>query len=126
MRSETGYGNGIFTVVKATVLALAVSLLGVVIFAVLLRTGVCGEKGVYTINQVIKGVSIALGVFTFVSGEKGWIKGGGVALLFTALSYLAFSAIGGDFTLGWMIVLEALTAFFVGVISGILAVNLKK
>ena len=112
--------------VKATLLALATSLLGVVIFAVLLRAGVCGEKGVYTINQVIKGVSIALGVFAFVGGEKGWIKGGGVALLFTALSYLAFSAIGGDFTVGWMIVFEVLTAFLIGAISGALAVNLKK
>ena len=75
---------------------------------------------------MIKGVSIVLGAFAFVGGEKGWIKGGGVALLFTALSYLAFSAIGGDFTVGWMIAVEVVTAFFIGAISGALAVNLKK
>ena len=126
MHSETSYGNGFFTVIKATLLALAVSLLTVLGFAVLLRAGNIGEGWIYPINQVIKTVSIMVGVFVFVRGEKGWLKGGGTGLLFTALSYLAFSAIGGDFSLGWLIFAEVATAFLVGGISGILTVNLKK
>ena len=126
MRSETGYGNGFFTVVKATLLALAVSLLAALAFAVILRVSGMGEWWIYTINQVLKGISVMVGVFVFIQGEKGWLKGGGVGVLFTGLSYLAFSAIGGDFSLGWLILLELLTAFFVGAISGILTVNVKK
>ena len=126
MRSETGYGNGFFTVIKATLLALAVSLMVALAFAVILRVSGMGERWIYTINQLAKGISILVGVAVFVRGEKGWLKGGGVGVLFTGLSYLAFSAIGGDFSLGWLILLELLTAFFVGAISGILAVNVKK
>ena len=125
MHSETSYGNGFFTVIRATLLALAVSLLLVMGFAVALRAGV-GGGWIYPINQVLKSVSILVGVFVAVRGEKCWLKGGGTGLLFTALSYLAFSAIGGDFSLSWLILLELAIAFLVGAISGILTVNLKK
>ncbi len=126
MRRELDYGNGFFTVIKATLLALAVSLLLAVGFAVLLRAGGIGEGWIYPVNQLLKGVSIAVGTFLFAKGEKGWLKGGGTGLLFTALSYLAFSAIGGDFSLSWLILLELCLAFLIGAISGVLAVNLKK
>ena len=125
MHSESSYGNGFFMVFKATLLALAVSLLLAVGFAVLLRAGV-GEGWIYPMNQLLKAVSVIVGVFTVVQGEKGWLKGGGAGLLFTALSYLAFSAIGGDFSLSWLILLEVSIAFLTGAVSGILTVNLKK
>ena len=124
MRDEL-YGDGFFTVVKAAGLALALSLLGTVIFAVVLRvSGV--DKAIYPITQTIKGIALITGVLVCVRGERGWLKGGGAGLLFTALSYLAFSAIGGDFSLGWLILLEVLIAALVGAISGSLAVNLRR
>ena len=119
-------GNGFFTVVKATLLALAVSLLAALAFAVILRVSGMGERWIYTINQVLKAISVMVGVFVFIQGEKGWLKGGCAGVSFTGLSYLALSAIGGDFSLGWLILLEVFTAFLVGAISGILAVNVKK
>ena len=126
MRNETVYGNGFFTMVKATLLALAVSLLSAVVFAVIIRAVPCGAGTIYTVNQAIKALALAVGVLAFVRGEKGWLKGGCIGLLFTALSYLAFSALGGDFSLSWLILTELVTAFFVGAIAGALAVNLKK
>ena len=126
MRSETAYGNGIFTMIKATLFALVISLLAVMAVAVAYRAGGIQERGLYAVNQAVKGVSIAVGVLTFLRGDKGWLKGGGVGLLFTALSYLAFSAIGGDFSLGWLIIVELVSAFLIGAVSGAFAVNLKK
>ena len=104
---------------------MAISLLSVIVFAVILRSTSIGEKAIYPVNQTIKAISIALGTLVFVRGEKGWLKGGAVGLLFTALSYLAFSALGGDFSLGWLIFAEMAIALLVGAVSGILAVNLK-
>ena len=126
MRNETVYGNGFFAIVKAVLLALGISLLASVIFAVILQSGHMNEGGVYAITQTIKGISIAIGAVVFVRGEKGWLKGGGVGLLYTALSYLAFSSLGGDFSLTWLIFAELAIAFTVGMIGGILAVNLKR
>ena len=126
MRNETMNGDGVFPIVKAVLLSLAVSLLASVVFAVILRAASWGEGVIYPVNQIVKVVSIALGALVFVRGEKGWLKGGAVGLLFTALSYLAFSALGGDFSLSWMIFVEVGVAFLAGALSGILAVNLKR
>ena len=124
--NETTYGNGVFTIVKAVLLALAVSLLAAVVFAVILQAAPMAQGTIYTINQVLKAVALAVGVFAFIRGEKGWLKGGVSGLLFTGLSYLAFSAIGGDFSLSWLIFAELAITFLVGAICGSLAVNMKK
>ena len=126
MSNETSYGNGFFSIVKATGFALAFSLLSAVIFAVILQTTSLGERVIYPVNQTLKGCSLAVGALVCVRGEKGWLKGGGAGLLFTGLSYLAFSALGGDFSLSWLIFAELALAFVVGGIGGTLAVNLKK
>lgn len=115
-----------FPIVKAVLLALGVSLLLAVTFAVVLRATSWGENIVYPVNQVIKVIAVMVGTLAFVRGEKGWLQGGIVGLLFTALSYLAFSSIGGDFSLSWLILLELGVAFLAGSLSGILAVNLRK
>lgn len=126
MHNETTYGEGVFTLVKSVLFSLAVSLLASVVFAVVLRAVALDGGVIYTVNQVLKVISIALGVLVFVRGEKGWLKGGGTGLFYTALSYLAFSALGGDFSLSWMIIFELAIALAAGAVSGILAVNLKK
>ena len=122
---ESSYGEGMFSVLKSVGAALVLSFLSTIIFAVLLSMTPISEKVVYPINQTVKVLSVLVGTLLFVRGEKGWLKGGGAGLLFTALSYLAFSAIGGDFSLSWLIFLEIAFAFVAGALGGIIAVNLK-
>ena len=124
--NETTYGNGVFTIVKAVLLSLAVSLLAAVVFAVILQAAPMAQGTIYTINQVLKAVALAVGVFAFIRGEKGWLKGGVSGLLFTGLSYLAFSAIGGDFSLSWLALVELALAVFAGVVGGVIGVNLRR
>ena len=126
MRNESVYGNTFFTVIKGAGIALAISFFFTVILAGLLRAGILSHKVIYPINQVIKVLAVVVGTLTQVRGEKGWLKGGGVGLLFTSLSYLAFSAIGGDFSLSWLILIELLIAFFAGALGGALGVNLRR
>ena len=96
------------------------------VFACILRATGLPDSIVYPVNQTVKAVSIAIGTLVFTRGEKGWLKGFGVALAFTALSYLAFSALGGDFSLSWLIFVELFVALLVGAVSGIVAVNLRR
>ena len=118
--------DGAFSIVKGALFSVAFSLLLAIVFAVILRMGAISDGVIYPINQVVKVVAVALGALLFVRGEKGWIKGGVIGLVFTALSYLLFSAIGGDFSLSWMIIIELAVGFFSGALSGIIAVNLKR
>ena len=123
---ENTYGNGFFTVVKGLLCALVVALLATVIFASVLQAAPLPDSVIYPVNQVIKGIAVALGTVLCVRGEKGWLKGGTVGLLFTALSYLGFSALGGDFSLSWLIVLELAIALITGALGGAVGVNLRQ
>ena len=126
MQNENRVGNEWFELIKGAGLALGTALIATVIFAWVLRYAPIGEKWIYPINQTIKILSIAVGTLVFVRGEKGFLKGGAIALLFTALSYLTFSALGGNFALGWVVLVEVLLAIFAGVIFGAIAVNFRR
>ena len=126
MRNESVYGNTFFTVLKGAGVALAISFFFTVVLAGLLQASVLSEKALYPINQVVKALAVTVGAVTQIRGEKGWIKGGALGVLFTSLSYLAFSAIGGDFSFGWLILVELLIAFVAGALGGSLGVNLRR
>ncbi len=125
MQNET-LGNGFFQIIKGVALALAFSLLSAVVLASVMRATSVSDKVIYPINQTVKVVAVLLGSLTFVRGEKGFLKGGAIGLLFTALSYLTFSAIGGDFSLSWLIFMELFLALFAGVLGGAIAVNRRR
>ncbi len=126
MRNENSYGGGIFSIVKGVGLALACSFLSTLIFACILRASSLPDKAIYPVNQTLKVVFVLLAGILFVRGEKGWLKGGAIGLLYTALSYLTFSAIGGDFSLSWLILIELALALFAGVLGGVIGVNLRR
>ena len=119
-------GNVFFHIVKGVALALAFSFLAVVVFASILQIAPLPDKIIYPVNQTVKAVAIALGALVFVRGERGLLQGLAIGALFTALSYLSFSALGGDFSLSWLIFAELALALFIGGVSGAIAVNLKR
>lgn len=126
MQNGSSYGNVFFTIVKGVGAALGCSLLSTVILACLLRFGVLPDKAIYPVNQVLKVVFVLLFAALFVRGEKGWLQGGGIGLLFTALAYVTFSAIGGNFSLSWLALVELVLAFFAGALGGVIGVNVRR
>lgn len=123
---QSSRSDGIFGILKSVALALGFSVLTTVIFAVILRVAPIPEQAVYPVTQTLKVLSIIVGTMAFTRGEKGWLKGVGIALIFTALSYVAYSAIGGVFTVSWFILVEILISLAAGILSGVLAVNVKR
>lgn len=124
-REETTYGNDVFRIIKGVAFALAVCFLSAVVFANVLRAKPLSDKTVYIVNQTVKVFAVVLAALLFVSGGKGWLKGGLIGILFTALSYLTFSAIGGNFSLSGFVVAELLLNVAAGAVGGIIAVNVK-
>ncbi len=124
MQNEVS-GN-LFSIIKGGCVSLLSSLVLTGIFALVLRFSTIPSSAIYPTNQILKTVAVAIGAFASVRGERGWLKGGAVGLLFTMLSYLAFSAIGGDFSLSWLIFAELALGAFSGALCGIIAVNLKR
>ncbi|MBQ2701712.1 MAG: TIGR04086 family membrane protein [Clostridia bacterium] len=118
-------GNGFFTVLKAVAFALAVSLLAVVVFACVLRVKPLSDRAVYFVNQVVKNLAVIVATLLFVRGEKGWLKGGAVGLLFTLVSYLTFSIVAHTFSLSALAVAELFVGLIAGAGAGAIAVNLR-
>ena len=118
-------GNGFFTVLKAVAFALAVSLLAVVVFACVLRVKPLSDRAVYFVNQVVKNLAVIVATLLFVRGEKGWLKGGAVGLLFTLASYLTFSIVAHTFSLSALAVAELFVGLIAGAGAGAIAVNLR-
>ena len=125
MPNENSNG-GVFSIVKAVGLALGACFLSTIILACILRMSSLPNKAVYPILQTVKVLFVLFSAALFIRGEKGWLKGGAVGLLFTALSDLTFSAIGGDFSLSWLVLVEIILALFAGVIGGVIGVNLRR
>lgn len=117
--------NTFVSIFKAAGLALAFSFLTVVAFAGILRVTALPDSVIYPVTQTLKGLSIALGVLAFVRGEKGWLQGMAASLLFTALSYLVFAAVGNDFSMSYLLFVELAFTLITGGLCGVIAVNMR-
>lgn len=126
MERDENIVENVVQVIKGTAFALAFSWVAALVFALVLRFAYLPQTVVYPVNQLVKAVAIVVGALACVRGEKGFLKGGAIALVFTALSYLSFSALGGNFALSWMIAVELLISVMTGVLSGSIAVNLRR
>lgn len=125
MRNEKLYG-GAFAVIKGVLTALVISLLFSIFFAVVLRVAPVPDKAVYPVNQTVKVLAAFLGALFFVRGEKGWRKGLLIGVLFFALSYVAFSGVGGNFSLAPLAIAELAFTALGGAIGGVVGVNLRR
>ncbi len=112
--------------VKAAVFATLIGLLFSLLFAVVCYFFPLPPKWLLIVTQTLKAVSLLLGCLLCLSKEGGWWKGLLTGALFTALSFLTFSAVGGDFSLSWLLLLDVLLGLIVGAFGGIAAVNLKR
>ena len=84
---------------KGSLIALCVSLIGILIFAFLIRFISISDNAISPINQVIKGVSILTGTFIGLkrTKEMGFISGLVIGVIYTALSFVTFSILDGQF-----------------------------
>ena len=118
--------SNIFQIVRAVLFAAVCAFLSTVLFAVVLNLTSLSDKIILPVNVVIRVISIFIGCLFTLRGEKGWLRGGAVGVLFTFVSGLLFAMLGGDFSLSWLLAVEVAFGFIVGALAGIFAVNFKQ
>ncbi|MCI8368112.1 MAG: TIGR04086 family membrane protein [Clostridia bacterium] len=118
--------DGILQVVKATLAALIFSLVFVIIFTLIIQLASVKASVIKPVNQVFKIIAVAVGGLLFIRGEKGFLKGAIAGLASVLLSYVLFGIIGGSFAVNWTFALEIVLGSAAGIITGIIAVNVKK
>ena len=118
----------VLSVVKGSLIGLAVALVGILLFAFLIRFTSISDAIITPVNQVIKGVSIFFGVFLGIKGHKqlGLLKGMFIGLSFTITAFLVFSLLDGTFVFDRTFFNDLVFGSIIGAICGIICVNLKK
>lgn len=120
--------TSLFCIVKGVLIGLCVALVGILLFAFILRFTSVSDKIIAPVNQVIKGVSIFLGVFVGLKKIKknGLLFGFLIGLFFTIVAFLVFSLLDGAFNFDRTFVNDLIFGSVIGAICGIICVNLKK
>lgn len=116
------------SVAKGVLVAVCISLVLVLLFAFLLKFTNIPESTIKPVNQVIKGLSILIGVFIGLkkSKELGLVSGLLIGLVYTIVAFLIFSCLGGVFAFDLTFLTDILFGAVMGAICGIICVNLKK
>jgi len=111
---------------KGVLIGVSACLALILVFAFVLKFADLSEGWIRAINQIIKVTGIALACVFSVRGEKGWLKGMAVGFLVVVVTYLLFGLISSSLEFGLMTLVEALFGIAVGLLCGIISVNLKK
>lgn len=113
------------SVIKATALAVIVSLSGVLLFALVVKFSALSQTAIKTVNQFIKVIAVFIGCFFSVKGKLGIVKGGVSGALCTLLLHAIFSLMSGTGVFSIEMLIDILFTAVVGAISGIIAVNVR-
>lgn len=121
-------GMFIRSLIKGSLIALSISLVGICIFAFILRFIDIDAGMIRPINQVIKIVSILMGVMMGMKNihEMGLISGFLIGCIYTFLAFLVFSLLNGSLHFDASLINDLLFGGIAGGIAGIISVNILK
>lgn len=120
-------GKVFFETIVTIFVALIISLILVVVAAAVIKLFNIPDKAILIINQVIKSLSLLIAILIcFKRGSSGWIRGFVVGLAYVLLAFVVFSLLSGEFALDLSLLNDAALCGVSGLISGIIAVNLRK
>lgn len=114
-------------IIRTTIIAVIISLVLVLVFALIVNLVEVGEKVILPVNQAIKVISILASCFVgFKENKQGAFKGALSGLCYTLLSVLVFGLISKEISFNLMKLIDIALGIVAGAISGILSVNIRK
>jgi len=117
----------VFDSIRGVLIALIVSLLGVLILALIVKLTSIGSEVILPINQVLKIISILLGcIFGIKEKEKGALKGGLIGLIYSLLAIFVFLILNKTLNGSSINYIDLVSGLVAGILSGIIAVNFRK
>ena len=110
-----------------SIVSLICALVLILAFAFIMRYFAVSSALITPVNIAIKIVSIAVGTAVATkNGTKGLLKGAVVGFLFVVLCEVVFAIISKSFVFGLGLFANIAMSVVVGMISGIIFVNLRK
>ncbi len=120
--------NLFLNILKGAVVSISITLVLILIFALFVRFFNVPDGYIFPINQVIKMISIFVGLWImFKSGrEKGFLKGLILGIIYFVLSFLIFSILQKSFSFSLNNFYDLLLTTFMSGLLGIILVNIRK
>lgn len=107
---------------KGILVALAVSLVSVLLFAVFLKFIDINTTWILTINQIIKIFSILIACYLINRKTKmNWLRGVVVGFIYGVITFLVFSLLANSFVFDLSLLYNILFSTLIGLICGIIA-----
>lgn len=113
---------GILSVLKFCLLGLVITLLGIVIFALVLKFADVPTVAISYVNNAIKAISIFFVVLCIKKNneEKLLIRSIVAGIIYSVLSFVVFSIMNGGFVLDMSFVSDLLFAVVVSVVASVI------
>lgn len=120
--------NKFLDILKGAIVAISTTLILILLFAFLVRFANISDKFIFPINQVIKVISLTLGIIVMLknNNEKGFLKGLLLGITYYILSYLLFSILQARFTFEMKNIYDMVLTTLASGLIGIIVVNIKK
>ena len=119
--------NTFLNYLKVALVALSATLILILLFAVLVRFLNISDSWIFPINQVIKVISLTLGLSIMLKDkEKGFVKGLILGIIYYLLSFVIFSILQAKFSISIKNLYDFLLTTFASGLIGIILVNIKK
>lgn len=118
--------NTILSILKGLLLAIVLTLLGMLAIAALVVLARISDGWLTALNQILKAAAIIAGACTAVGrgGHRGFFTGAALAMLYMVLGYALYVALGGGaFNVGSMLG-EVVVGAAVGGVTGAILANM--
>ncbi len=121
---ERGY---FIEMLKAIAIAMIITFLLVLLSALIIKVFNVSSSYISIFNQVIKGLAIFLSALICLKGKSGgFIRGIVLGVIYILIAYVIFSLMNGYFEFSISLLNDVTFGAIAGLISGIIAVNLRK
>lgn len=118
---------GIFKILLATFIAVAVSLGLILLFAFTIKWFDLSDAIIAPVNIAIKIISIGVGILIVTKdGKQGIKRGAVIGASYIVLSYLIFSILLGSFNLSFANLWDLILGVVSGAILGVISVNIRR
>ena len=122
---DTTKKNSFLNYLKGALTAVSATLIMILLFAVIVRFFNVSDSWIFPINQVIKVISIILGLVVMLKdNSKGFLKGLILGLIYFVLSFLIFSILQGKFSISIKNLYDLILTTLMGGLAGIIIVNI--
>ena len=120
--NQTEISSLFLAVLKGVITAIFVTLVGVLIFAFVIKMTGLSSSAIRPVNQVIKSVSIFVGTLLGLkkNKSKSLVKGVLIGLFYAIISFVLFSILNKSFALNITLLIDIVFLSAIGAISGII------